>query len=243
MIRAAAVAHASGGPRLTWPCARKIRSSSSGVGRGVPSGGSRRTAAGTDASRTMRSRPAGVLRTSTRALSLSTRNVCGTPIGTAAAPPAASTKRSSPASRRTRGTRRPRRRTMSRCRPRSASQRPEILVGSLAVPGGIVDSRRHDDQLSILLRVVPDAAPRPRWNADRLVLAQLDDVIPELELQPAGDHKVDLLLRPMPVPVRALAARVLRHAPIRDRDLFSADRVRDPAHLAGVIAQPVLDIL
>src|SRR5205807_5671568 len=95
----------------------------------------------------------------------------------------------------------------------------------------------------ILLRVAPDAAPRPRWNADRLVLAQLDDVIPELELQPAGDHKVDLLLRPVPVPVRALAARVLRHAPIRDRDLLSADRVRDPPHLAGVIAQPVLDIL
>src|SRR5437868_7847347 len=91
------VAHASGGPRLTWPCARKIRSSSSGDGRGVPSGGSSRAVAGTDASRTMRSRPAGVLRTSTRAPSLSTRKVCGTPIGTAAAPPASSTKRSLPA--------------------------------------------------------------------------------------------------------------------------------------------------
>ena len=37
--------------------------------------------AGTDPSRTIRSRPAGVLRTSTLAVSLSTRKVCGTPAG------------------------------------------------------------------------------------------------------------------------------------------------------------------
>ena len=73
---------------------RKIRSSSSGAGRGVSAGGSVGAVAGT-ASRTIRSSPAGVLSTSTRAESLSTRNVCATPIGTTAAPPASSSKGSS----------------------------------------------------------------------------------------------------------------------------------------------------
>jgi len=53
--------------------------------------------AGTEPSRTKRSRPAGVLTTSTRAVSESTRNVCGTPIGTTAVAPDSSSKRSSAA--------------------------------------------------------------------------------------------------------------------------------------------------
>ena len=87
----------SGGPRLTWPCAAKIRASSSGDGRGASGGGS---VAASPASR-RRGRaargPAGVLSTSTRAVSLSTRNVCATPIGTTAAPPGPSSNRSSAA--------------------------------------------------------------------------------------------------------------------------------------------------
>ena len=53
--------------------------------------------AGTEPSRTMRSSPAGVLSTSTRAVSLSTRKVCATPIGTTAVAPASSSMRCSPA--------------------------------------------------------------------------------------------------------------------------------------------------
>ena len=42
--------------------------------------------------------------------------------------------------------------------------------------------------------------------------------------------------------VRALAPGVLRHPPVGDRDLLGADRIRDPAHLAGIVAQPVVDV-
>jgi hypothetical protein len=48
----------SGGPRFTCPWAAKIRSSSSGAGRGASGGGSVGTLAGTAPSRTMRSSPA-----------------------------------------------------------------------------------------------------------------------------------------------------------------------------------------
>ena len=73
--------------------------------------------------------------------------------------------------------------------------------------------------------------------------ADLDDLVAELELQLAGEDEVDLLLRLVPVAVRALAARVLRHPPVRDRNLLGADRVGDPAHLARVVAEPVVDVL
>ena len=65
----------------------------------------------------------------------------------------------------------------------------------------------------------------------------------ELELQPPREDEHDLLLRLVTVAVRALAARVLRHPPVGDRDLLGADRVRDAAHLAGVVAEPVLDVV
>ena len=89
----------SGGPRFVLPVrARRCAASSSGEGlrrvrRAVA--WTRRRARCRRA--TKRSSPAGVLSTSTRAPSLSTRNVCGTPIGTTAALPASSSKRSSPA--------------------------------------------------------------------------------------------------------------------------------------------------
>ena len=73
--------------------------------------------------------------------------------------------------------------------------------------------------------------------------AQLDHLVAELELQLAGDDEVDLLLRLVPVPIRALAARVLRHATVRERDLLGTDRIRDPPHLAGIVAQPILDLV
>ena len=69
-------AGASGAPRLTWRWVRKSCSRRSDVGRGVSGGGSVGDVAGTEPSRTNRSIPAGVLSTSTRAVSLSTRNVC-----------------------------------------------------------------------------------------------------------------------------------------------------------------------
>ena len=36
---------------------------------------------------------------------------------------------------------------------------------------------------------------------------------------------------------------MLRHAPVRQRDLLGADRVRDAAHLARVVAEPVVDLV
>jgi hypothetical protein len=68
-----------------------------GVGRGVSRGGSVAALAGTDPSRIIRSRPAGVESTRTRAPSLSTRKVCATPIGTTPVPPGWSSNRRSPA--------------------------------------------------------------------------------------------------------------------------------------------------
>src|SRR5207248_8199586 len=81
------VAHSdsgSGGPRFICPCLRKISSSSAGSGRGASAGGSVGAVAGTEPSRTNPSIPAGVLSTSTRAVLLSTRKLCRTPIGTTA---------------------------------------------------------------------------------------------------------------------------------------------------------------
>src|SRR5947209_17131285 len=66
---------ANGGPTLTCPWAAKIAASSSADGRGASAGGNVAAVAFTDASRIIRSRPAGVLRTNTCAVSLSTRNV------------------------------------------------------------------------------------------------------------------------------------------------------------------------
>src|SRR5947209_5701534 len=84
----------SGGPRLICWCLQKICSSCAGSGLGVSGGGSVGALAGTEPSQTSRSSPAGVLSTSTRAVALSTRKVCGTPIGTTATPPGPSWKRS-----------------------------------------------------------------------------------------------------------------------------------------------------
>lgn len=68
-----------------------------GCRSGVPAGGNVGAVAGTEPSRTKSSSPAGVLSTSTRAVSLSTQNECATPTGTTAAAPGRSSKRCSPA--------------------------------------------------------------------------------------------------------------------------------------------------
>ena len=62
-------------------------------------------------------------------------------------------------------------------------------------------------------------------------------VVVELELELPRDDEVELFLRLVPVPVGALAARVLRHAAVGQRHLLGVDLVRDQeAHLAGVVA-------
>src|SRR5471030_2975417 len=123
------------------------------------------------------------------------------------------------------------------------SGRPEILAGFLGVATRIVDLHRDDHELRILRLVVPDAPPGLRWHANRLVLAELDDLVVQLELELPREDEVDLLLRLVPVPVRALAARVLRHSPVGQRGLLGPDRVGDPAHLAGVVPQPVVHLV
>ena len=72
---------------------------------------------------------------------------------------------------------------------------------------------------------------------------ELDDVVVELELELARGDEVDLLLLLVPVAVRALAARVLRHAPVRERDLLGFEVVRHHPHLAGVVPEDVVDLL
>jgi len=49
--------------------------------------------------------------------------------------------------------------------------------------------------------VVPDAAGHVRGDAHRLAPLKLDDLVFELELEPAGDHEVQLLLSLVAVPV------------------------------------------
>src|SRR6476619_7866486 len=69
--------------------------------------------------------------------------------------------------------------------PRLRLRRPEVLGRPFRIPLRVVDPHRDDDELCILGLVVPDAAPGLRRNADRLVLAELDDLVVQLELQPA----------------------------------------------------------
>jgi hypothetical protein len=47
----------------------------------------------------------------------------------------------------------------------------------------------------------------------------------------------------VPVPVTALATGAGRHAAVRDRHLPRAQRVREEAHLAWVVAQDVVDLV
>ena len=163
-----------GGPRLTWPWRRNISSSSSMLGLCASAGGSIEASAGTEPSRTMRSRPAGVLSTSTRAVSLSTRKVCATPIGTAPAPPGDSSKRwlrpgwsdSPPARRSSRpedGCAGVGRRRGGRGNRAGQSAPPPLLPGTGSSQGS------KEPQLLALARA------RPRWR--RLFPAHRDPIV------------------------------------------------------------------
>ena len=70
---------------------------------------------------------------------------------------------------------------------------------------------RDDDQLGVLRLVVPDRAHDLGRDADDGAALELEDVVVELELELPRHHEVQLLLRPVAVAVRALAAGVLRH--------------------------------
>src|SRR4029079_19683527 len=122
------------------------------------------------------------------------------------------------------------------------SLRPESVHG-LGVAARIVDPLRHDHDLGVLRLVVPHAPHRSRWDPHGLMTPELDDLVAELALELAADHEDQLLLGAVLVPVRPLAPRVLRHAPVGQCDLLRADRVRDAAHLARIVAEPVDDLL
>ena len=74
-------------------------------------------------------------------------------------------------------------------------------------------------------------------------LLELDHVVVHLELElPRGDE-VDLLLLLVAMTVRALAARVLGHPPVAEGDLLGTQGAGEHPHLAGVVAQDVLDLV
>ena len=79
-------------------------------------------------------------------------------------------------------------------------------------------------------------------NAHRRAALELDDLVVQLEQQLAGGDEVDLLLLLVPMPVRALAARVLRHPPVRERDLLGLEVAGHHPHLARVVAEDVVHV-
>ena len=76
---------------------------------------------------------------------------------------------------------------------------------------------------AVLGLVVPDRADRRGRSGSRAAV-EVDHLVADLELEPAADHVVELLLGAVVVPVPALAAGVLRHAPERDRHLLVLER-------------------
>ena len=86
-------------------------------------------------------------------------------------------------------------------------------------------------------------APAPRSVWLMVPAGIVDDVVSELELELPRDDKVDLLLRPVPVAVRALAAGLGWHPPPGERDLFSVELVGHHPHLSGVITEDVRGFL
>src|SRR5437764_14976297 len=65
----------------------------------------------------------------------------------------------------------------TRLSERRSLDRPEVLARLLRVALRIVDPNRDDHELCILRLVVPHATPGLRRDADRLVLAYLDDLV------------------------------------------------------------------
>ena len=140
-----------------------------------------------------------------------------------------------------------RRRARLRCSSAPSSPerlfRPEVLEVLGVVGGSARHDLGHDDELRVLGLVVPDGAPRLRRDTDGRAALELHDVVVQLELQLAGRDEVDLLLLLVAVAVRALAARVLRHAPIREGDLLGLEVTRHHPHLARVVPEDVVHLL
>src|SRR5262249_14987335 len=120
----------------------------------------------------------------------------------------------------------------------------------------VLDPRRDDDELGVLRLVVPDGAEDLGSHPDRRAPPGLDHLVLELELELSGDHEVDLLLLGMAVPVGTpappvrrhppggtLAARVLRPPPVGQRHLLALQAAGEHSHLAGVVAEDVVDLL
>src|SRR5262249_51712475 len=85
---------------------------------------------------------------------------------------------------------------------------PEVLH-ELGVALGIGDLRRDDHDVRVLRLVVPERARDPGGDTHGDRTLDRDHLVVELRLEPARDEEVDLLLRPVPVPVAPLAAGVL----------------------------------
>ena len=103
--------------------------------------------------------------------------------------------------------------------------------------------RRDDEQVPVLGLVVPDRARGRRRDADARGTDDLDHLVVQLELQAAAEDEVELLLRAVVMAVRALAAGVLRHPPVRDGDLLGLERPAHQHHLARVVAERVGDVV
>ena len=80
-------------------------------------------------------------------------------------------------------------------------------------------------------------------DANGSAALELDDLVVQLELELPRRDEVDLLLLLVAMTVRALAARVLRHPPVRERDLLGLEVARHHPHLARVVAEDVLDLV
>jgi hypothetical protein len=113
----------------------------------------------------------------------------------------------------------------------------------VAVGVRIVEAHRADDELDVVGPVVPDRAHGRRRDPHGGPRPDVDDLVAELELQRPGRDEVDLLLRLVGMAVAALAARLRRHPPVRERDLLGADRLGEHPHLAGVVAEHVGDVV
>src|SRR6185295_19189845 len=97
---------------------------------------------------------------------------------------------------------------------------------------GLVEPRREDQQLGLLVGVVVDGAERVAPDAHRHAGSRLEDVVVDLECDGPRDHEVDLLLTRVAMPVAAAATGPGQHPAPAEGDLLGRDRPRVPALLA-----------
>src|SRR6266567_4151334 len=116
--------------------------------------------------------------------------------------------------------------------------RPEVRNRN-GVGADILDSRGDNQELRIFGLVVPDRSDALGRAPDGASPLHLDHLIPELELELAREDEVDLLLGLVEVPVRALAARVLRHPAVGEGHLLVAELRGEVLHLARIVTQDV----